>query len=77
MEPALLCQTGSDDWANCDRETACAADAFKIDYDNPDTIKNLVTYMDLICKDGYHSMLAMVGAVTLLGCLVGSIVLLP
>jgi hypothetical protein len=33
--------------------------------------------MDLICEDGYHKMLAMVGAITLFGCLVGSILLLP
>ena len=33
--------------------------------------------MDLLCEDNYHQMLAMIGAITLVGMLVGSLVLLP
>ena len=64
-------------WYSCDRDTACSIDAYKIDYDHPDTIKNVVTYMDLLCQDRYHALLAMIGAWTLFGFLIGSIVLLP
>lgn len=77
LEPSLLCQTDSGSWVTCDRETACASGAFKINYDDPDTIKNLITYMDMICEETYHKMIAMVGAITLFGCLIGSILLLP
>lgn len=48
-----------------------------VDYDDPDTIENLVTYMDLLCEDNYHQLLAIIGAITLFGMLIGSIVLLP
>lgn len=77
IEPQLLCEGPNGTWYSCDRDTACSIDNYKIDYDDPDTIKNLVTYMDLLCEDNYHQMLALVGAITLVGMLVGSIVLLP
>jgi MFS family permease len=48
-----------------------------VDYSNPDTIDNLITTMDLICQDNYHVLVASIGAVTLLGFLIGSIVLTP
>lgn len=53
LEPQILCQSpvNPDLWYSCDRDTACSIDedAYKIDYDHPDTIKNIVTYMDLLC----------------------------
>lgn len=33
--------------------------------------------MNLTCDNGYHNKIAMVGAITLLGCLAGSVFLLP
>lgn len=50
---------------------------YKIDFDDRDTIKNFFTYLDLTCALDSHKMIAMVGAITLMGCLVGSVVLLP
>ena len=77
LEPQLICEGPNGNWYSCDRDTACAAESYMIDYDNPDTISNLVTYMDLLCLENYHQLLATIGALTLFGCLIGSIFLTP
>jgi hypothetical protein len=78
LEPKLLCKNEfSGPWYECDRETACTVPFYQIDYTNEDTIVNLITKMDILCSSGYHSLLASIGAVTLFGFLIGSLVLLP
>lgn len=67
----------SSNWFSCDRDTACTAPIYEIDYSHPDTIVNLITELDILCSGNYHSLLATVGAVTLFGFLIGSLVLLP
>lgn len=78
LEPALQCKlTWLSQWDTCDRVIACNSVRWRIDYKDPDTIANLVTYMDLICDEGYHKKIAMIGSITLSGFLIGAALLLP
>jgi len=75
----MLCLGSDNQWKECEKVEACALPVgkWKIDYENPDTIKNLITYMDMTCSEDYHPKMAWIGAVTLAGCLFGSVFLLP
>lgn len=75
----MLCLEKNDVWHQCEKAEACALpeDSWKVDWEHPDTIKNLITYMNMTCSDSYHLKMAEIGAITLLGCLFGSVFLLP
>ena len=78
LEPRMLCRNGLGEWDSCTRDTACAdGTIYRIDYSDPDTIRNLVTYLGNICDDTYHKQLALIGTFMLLGFLIGSVVLTP
>jgi len=53
QEPKLVCSSPSqlEDWSECTKETACALEAgdYRVDYEHPETIRNIVTELDLIC----------------------------
>jgi len=48
----MLCLGSDNVWQECEKVKACALPdgKWKIDYENPDTIKNLITYMDMTCS---------------------------
>lgn len=75
----MLCLQDNGVWQQCEKAEACALPdgSWKVDYENEDTVKNLITYMNMTCSDTYHSKMAEIGAITLLGCLFGSVLLLP
>lgn len=77
--PALLCQTdGSGEWETCSREIACQSpETFKIDYDDPLTVRNFITDLDLVCVESYDLVISNLEGTLLLGILIGFIFVLP
>jgi len=78
QEPKFECSS-QDTWTACSRETACELDAedYRIDYEHPETIRNIVTELDLVCASDYKLKVANVGGSMLFGALFSVVFLVP
>jgi len=65
QEPKLVCSSPSQlgAWTECTKETACGLEAgeYRVDYEHPETIRNIVTELDLICYPDYKLNVSNVG----------------
>jgi len=81
LEPKLLCSSPSqlETWTECTRAAACAleSDNYRIDYEHPETIRNFVTELDLLCVPDYESKVSNLGGFMLVGSVLSVVFLDP